>query len=178
VSVETKLAPSFQQSRRFLVAPRFIRETLFFEAGHQFRNILFIAPVRKAVRFRVTVLSPQYSMPNVGNMLIVPPPKSSTERVREFRLRNPGYDRRFMARQRAAEKEAVARFQAEQIAAAQAVAPSEPLMLPAPVEDAMMTQLNRLGKSQSVAEPLPVTARSSTASSESARLLHGVGYRD
>ncbi len=104
------------------------------------------------------VLSQQYSIPNVGNMLIVPPPKSSTQRVREFRQRNPGYDRRFMARQRAAEKEAVARFQAEHIAVAQAVAPSEPLMLPAPAEDAMMTQLNRLGKSQSAAVPLSVAA--------------------
>jgi hypothetical protein len=83
---------------------------------------------------------------------------SSYERVRRFRKRNPGYDRRFMARQRAAEKQAVARLMADAIAAAQVVAPAEPLMLPAPVEDPMMAQLNRLGKSQPVAEPLPVAA--------------------
>jgi hypothetical protein len=86
------------------------------------------------------------------------PPMLSYERVRRFRERNPGYDRRFMARQRAAEKQAVARLMADAIAAAQVVAPAEPLMLPAPVADPMMTQLNRLGKLQSVAEPLPVAA--------------------
>jgi hypothetical protein len=81
------------------------------------------------------------------------------ERVRRFRERNPGYDRRFMARQRAEVKQAVARMKADAIPAAQVVAPAEPLMLPAPVADPMMAQLNGLAawqKSQSNAEPVPV----------------------
>ncbi len=84
---------------------------------------------------------------------------SSTERVRKFRERNPGYDRRFMARQRAAEKQAVARFMADAIAAAQVVAPAEPLMLPAPIDDPMMAQLNgltALQEPQSPVELVPV----------------------
>jgi hypothetical protein len=86
------------------------------------------------------------------------PPMSSYERVRRFRERNPGYDRRYMARQRAAVNGAVARLKADAIAAVQVVAPAEPLMLPAPAEDPMMAQLSRIGKSQSVAEPVPVAA--------------------
>jgi hypothetical protein len=84
---------------------------------------------------------------------------SSTERVRKFRQRNPGYDRRFMARQRAKVNEAIARLQAEALAAAQAVAPAEPWMLPAPVADPMMAQLNGLAalrESQPAAELVPV----------------------
>jgi hypothetical protein len=92
-------------------------------------------------------------------MLIQTPPTSSTERVRQFRQRNPGYDRRYMARQRAKLNEAFARLQAEALAAAQVVAPAEPLMLPAPVADPMMAQLNGLAalrESQSAAELVPV----------------------
>ena len=94
-------------------------------------------------------------------MLKAEPPMSSTDRVRQFRLRNPGYDRRFMARQRAMEKEASARFMADAIAAAQVVTPSESLMLPAPVEDSMMAQLDGLAAlqmSQPAAELVPVSA--------------------
>ncbi len=92
-------------------------------------------------------------------MLIIPPPTSSTERVRQFRQRNPGYDRRFMARQRAIANQSAARLVAEAFAAAPTVAPAEPLMLPAPVEDSMMAQLNGLAalrESQSAAELVPV----------------------
>jgi hypothetical protein len=87
------------------------------------------------------------------------PPMSSYERVRRFRERNPGYDRRYMARQRAAEKQAVARMKADAVAAAQVVAPAEPFMLPAPVADPMMAQLNELAAlrgSQSPVELVPV----------------------
>jgi hypothetical protein len=64
-----------------------------------------------------------------------------------------------MARQRAKLNEAFARLQAETLAAAQVVAPAEPLMLPAPVEDPMMAQLNGLAAlrgSLSAAELVPV----------------------
>ena len=91
---------------------------------------------------------------------------SSTERVRQFRQRNPGYDRRYMAHQRAQLREAFARLQAETLAAAQAVAPAEPLMLPAPVADPMMAQLNGLAalrESQSAVELVPVHAHDRAA---------------
>jgi hypothetical protein len=99
-------------------------------------------------------------------MLIQTPPTSSTERVRQFRQRNPGYDRRYMAQQRAKLNEAIARLQADALAAAQAVAPAEPLMLPAPVADPMLAQLNGLAalrESQSAAEPLAVPAHDRAA---------------
>jgi hypothetical protein len=99
-------------------------------------------------------------------MLIQTPPTSSTERVRQFRERNPGYDRRYMARVRAMAQEGAARLQADAVAAAQSVAPSEPLMLAAPVEDPLMAQINGLAalqQSQSAAEPLSVTAHDRAA---------------
>ncbi len=88
-------------------------------------------------------------------MLITPPPMSSTERVRKFRQRNPGYDRRFMARQRAIANQSSARLVAEAFAAIRPEAPSEPLMLPAPVAEEMMAPLSGLAalrESQSAVE--------------------------
>lgn len=55
------------------------------------------------------------------------PPKSSTERVREFRERNPGYDMLRMRKRRAVIDELAA-------AMAQPAPVKVPLMLPAPVE--------------------------------------------
>ena len=93
-------------------------------------------------------------------MLITPPPMSSTERVRKFRQRNPGYDRRYMARQRAkVNRSGSLDCRPRQFAAAPAAAPAEPLMLPAPVADPMMAQLNGLAalrESQSAGELVPV----------------------
>jgi hypothetical protein len=60
-----------------------------------------------------------------------------------------------MARQRAIANQSAARLVAEAFAAAPTVAPAEPLMLPAPVADPMLAQLNGLAalrESQSAAE--------------------------
>jgi hypothetical protein len=57
-------------------------------------------------------------------------------------------------------------MQAEVLATAQAVAPVEPLVLPAPVEDPMMAQLNGLAalrESQSAAELVPVPVQDRAA---------------
>ncbi len=104
-------------------------------------------------------------------MLKTPPPMSSTERVRKFRERNPGYDRRYMSRRRGKVNEAVARLQAEAIAAAQAVAPAEPLMLPAPVADAMMAQLNGLAALRE-SQPLPSLCQSPSSEMQKPCVQH------
>jgi len=74
-----------------------------------------------------------------------------------------------MARQRAKLNEAFARLQAEALAAAQAVAPAEPLMLPAPVAEAMMAQLNGLA---ALRESQP---RPSLCQSPSSEMQHACG---
>ena len=90
-------------------------------------------------------------------MLRPAPRTTSTERVRQFRERNPDYDRRWKARREA-------RLQARLAALrAQAVVPAEKpvLMLPAPVADPAMDALNALAaklKSGVAAEPLPIPA--------------------
>jgi hypothetical protein len=80
--------------------------------------------------------------------------KSNAERQREFRERNPGYYGRLHAKRRA---ECKARVAARVAAARQAAFPSplqiplKPiLMLPAPVEDPMMTAIAELAKSHAV----------------------------
>lgn len=80
-------------------------------------------------------------------MILRPTPTSSTERVRQFRQRNPGYDRAWKARR---EAEALARraaMQAQAVVPAEAVEPvvvKPMLMLPAPVQDPMMAEIEAL----------------------------------
>lgn len=57
-------------------------------------------------------------------MLLKPSPKSSTQRVREFRARNPGYDAARMRGSRARHAAPVAAHQEAEV--------KTPLMLPAP----------------------------------------------
>ena len=75
-------------------------------------------------------------------MLKPTPPMSNSQRQRLFRERHPGYYQRLHARRRAE----VAALQAARMAVAATPAParSEPLMLPAPVVDPMMLELNEL----------------------------------
>jgi hypothetical protein len=92
-------------------------------------------------------------------MLTIPPAMTNAERQKRFQARNPGYDRRRKARQRAMEKRASERFPAlwaqltAQVAAT-AAAPRPVLMLPAPVEDPMVAKLNVLAASL-VSTPIP-----------------------
>ena len=91
---------------------------------------------------------------------------SNLERQRRFQAGHPGYDRRRKARQRGASKRAVKQMRREW--AAQAAAEAEAvaveakpqlLMLPAPIEDPMMAQLNAMAASLVAAparEPLPL----------------------
>ena len=87
---------------------------------------------------------------------------TSSERVRQFRERNPDYDRRWKARREARLLARRAELQA------QAVAPAEKpvLMLPAPAADPAMDALNALSaalKSDSTAERLTIPAARSKA---------------
>ena len=91
-------------------------------------------------------------------MLRPAPRTTSTERVRQFRERNPDYDRRWKARREAARQARLAALQA------QAVAPAEKpvLMLPAPAVDPTTDALNALAaslKARSTPEPLAVYTR-------------------
>ena len=97
-------------------------------------------------------------------MLSIPPPDSTYERQRRFQERHPEYDRRRKARQRAMEKRASERFPAlwaeitaRVAAAAQATRPV--LMLPAPVEDPAMAELNGLAASLAAARAAQQLAR-------------------
>jgi hypothetical protein len=97
----------------------------------------------------------------VNAMLIIPPPMTNAERQRLFQLSHPGYDRRRKARQRARVNHAVAQLRAA--AQAQAAAKANPpvLMLPAPVEDLAMAELNALAASLAstpVRQPVPSRA--------------------
>lgn len=59
---------------------------------------------------------------------------SNNERQRKFRERNPGYYRKYYGAKRRMRLAATAKLRADRLAAANAPAPREPLMLPAPVE--------------------------------------------
>lgn len=97
-------------------------------------------------------------------------PMSNVERQREFRRRNPDYNRRYKAAQRARSKAWLEAYRAAQ--AVPAAVPAPPvvlmlpapkplLMLPAPVEDPMMAALDALAesiKSRAAAEALPIPA--------------------
>src|SRR5215207_5424958 len=86
-------------------------------------------------------------------MLKPAPPLTSTQRVQQFRERNPGYDRRWKARR----SESLARLAALQ---AQTVAPAEKqvLMLPAPVACPLTAEINALKAKLAALEVLPVSA--------------------
>ncbi|MGB7159722.1 MAG: hypothetical protein WBD40_16765 [Tepidisphaeraceae bacterium] len=91
---------------------------------------------------------------------------TSTERVREFRERNPDYDRRWKARREARAQARVAALQAH------AVVPAETplLMLPAPVRDPALAALDALAASlasRSAREMLPIAARTSRPANQS-----------
>ena len=106
-------------------------------------------------------------------MLLTPAPKTNAERQREFRMRNPGYFRKYYAVKRSMAKRIRARMQAEAqaaqaalIAAARAeatlaiLAKPKPLMLPAPVQDPTMAALEALAAalaspSARAATPIP-----------------------
>ena len=97
------------------------------------------------------------------------PPMSNVERQRRFRLRNPGYFRKYYTPKRVWKQRATARLQAEApalIAAARAeatlaiLAKPEPLMLPAPVQDPTMVAIDALAAafaapSARAATPIP-----------------------
>jgi hypothetical protein len=74
---------------------------------------------------------------------------TSTERVQQFRARNPGYDRRWKSRKRGKPNARLAVLQAQAAAAAAAVAPAKTpmLLLPAPVQDPMMAEMDALAAS-------------------------------
>jgi hypothetical protein len=78
-------------------------------------------------------------------------PMSNNERQRRFQAANPNYDRLRKARQRQMSENTCARLRRASLAAAKAEqaraaaeAPRPVLMLPAPVEDLAMAQLNAL----------------------------------
>jgi hypothetical protein len=117
-------------------------------------------------------------------MLLTPPPLSNAERQRRFQRRHPGYDRRRKAAKRAAEKRTIARLRAAAQAAAAgarvaeakaaetmaAEARPQPLMLPAPVGNPLLAELNALAASlarRSAPEPLPLPERVSVESGSS-----------
>ena len=84
-------------------------------------------------------------------MLLPVPPMSNAERQRIFQLCNPGYDRRRKAHKRAIAKRRREQLRAEwrQAARADAAAAQAPvirpmLMLPAPIEDPTLVELNAL----------------------------------
>ena len=101
------------------------------------------------------------------------PPMSNAERQRRFQEAHPGYDRRRKARQRAGAKRVVealrqklmmeahaAEAQAEQAKApAEAQAAKPVLMLPAPVQDPLMAQLNALTGSMAKRREAETVAR-------------------
>ena len=80
-------------------------------------------------------------------MLIIPPPMSNAERQRRFQKRNPGYDRRRKANARESAKRGAEQLLAALQAKMAAEAPRPVLMLPAPVEDPMMAEVNALAAS-------------------------------
>ena len=88
-------------------------------------------------------------------MLLRAPPMSNLERQRLFQERHPGYDRRRKARQRGMLKRLKAQWKAAWLAAAAAARQPQPaplaipripqrLMLPAPVEDLMVAEIDAL----------------------------------
>jgi len=103
-------------------------------------------------------------------MMRYPSPKSNAERQREFQARNPGYDCRRKATERAGARRDAARFLAKMraSAAAQAVAEVTPppiavaterplLLLPAPVRDETIAAIEALALSISaVAARVPL----------------------
>jgi len=103
-------------------------------------------------------------------MLTIPPPKSTNERQRLFQLRHPGYDRRRKARQRASSNRAAKQLIAKLKAAAlrrqlqstpvtiPLVATPVPLMLPAPVQDPLIAELNALAASMRQRELVPAVS--------------------
>jgi hypothetical protein len=97
------------------------------------------------------------------NMLKPTPPMSNYQRQKNFRLSHPGYYGRLHARQRAGAKAAVEAMKAQAQAAA-TPAPTEPLMLPAPVVDPMMLELNALAEKLAAAQqPVAIPAERSNA---------------
>jgi hypothetical protein len=105
-------------------------------------------------------------------MLLTPAPKTNVERQREFRMRNPGYFRKYYAVKRSMAKRIRARMQAEAQAAQAALivaaraeatiailSKPEPLMLPAPVKDPAMAAIDALAAalaSPAIREAIPV----------------------
>ena len=85
---------------------------------------------------------------------------SNLERQRRFQASHPGYDRRRVARKRAAVKRGAAqRLAALAAQAAAAEAKPQVLMLPAPVEDPVVVELNALATSHATSpapEPVPL----------------------
>jgi hypothetical protein len=89
---------------------------------------------------------------------------SNAERQRLFQLRHPGYDARRKARERAMARRTTERFIAARRAraaaeaadadCAAAEAPRPVLMLPAPVEDPMMAEVNALAASLAASRAL------------------------
>jgi hypothetical protein len=90
-------------------------------------------------------------------MLIIPPTMSSTQRQRKFRQRHPGYDRLRRACRKARISAMVKKMGAELMAASNApttaectapsiatAAPKPMLLLPAPVADPTMAQINAM----------------------------------
>jgi ABC-type transport system involved in cytochrome bd biosynthesis fused ATPase/permease subunit len=87
-------------------------------------------------------------------MLIIPPPRTNAQRQAAFQASHPGYDRRRIARKRAAAKrgaalllaEITAKLAAEAEATSQAVtlANKPPLLLPAPVRDETIAAIESL----------------------------------
>jgi hypothetical protein len=99
------------------------------------------------------------------NMVTLAPPLSSTERQRLFRLRHPGYDARRKARERAGAKRSaaasplLAAFHAAFRGEATSEATRPALMLPAPVEDLAMADVNALAASLASARVAKPVAR-------------------
>ena len=79
-------------------------------------------------------------------MLVIPPPMSNAERQRRFQASHPGYDRRRKSRRRGSAKRAAAQLLVA-LQAKAAEAKREVLMLPAPVENLVLVELNALAAS-------------------------------
>ncbi|MGB7160698.1 MAG: hypothetical protein WBD40_21720 [Tepidisphaeraceae bacterium] len=86
-------------------------------------------------------------------MVIIPPPLSNAERQRLFQLRHPGYDRRRKSRERASAKRGAAQLFAALQAKAAAEANRPVLMLPAPVENPVLVELDALAAARASSVP-------------------------
>jgi hypothetical protein len=108
-------------------------------------------------------------------MLRPAPPLTNVQRQAAFQAAHPGYDRRRKARQRAVlDRLSAKRRRAQGLAPGQSMpveAKPQPLMLPAPVENPVLVELNALAASLASAparalEPMPLAQQQAGARSD------------